>query len=80
MRRRSEQAKLKGKPPIGSLSGQLRHDQQAQQVLPILQEQEVNQAEKLAQTLDSFISSRQALIKPSGVCCNKKRCLLTKRL
>ena len=63
MRRRSDQAKTEGKTAYRKLIRAVEATiEQAQQVLPILQEQAVHQAQKLAQTLETFISRAEQAV------------------
>ena len=63
MRRRSDQAKTEGKTAYRKLIRAIEAMiEQVQQVLPILQEQAVHQAQKLAQTLETFISRAEQAV------------------
>lgn len=63
MRRGKEQAKIEGKRAYRKLIRATEATlEQAQQVLPLLQEQVTNQAKKLAQTLETFVPRAQQVV------------------
>ena len=82
MRRGGERAKIEGKRAYRKLIRATEATiKQAQQVLPVLQKQAAQQAKKLTQTLETFIPrAQQGLLRLSGACYTKKRCLLPRRL